>query len=755
MTVRRHARPVALAAATYLGLTIAYSWPLARHLANGVPHDPYDPLLNTWILWWSTKAIPLTAHWWNAPIFLPAVGTLAFSEDLLGLCPMSAPIIATTHNALLGYNVSLLASFVLCGLGAYFLAYSLTGRHDASFVAGLAFAFAPYRVAQLPHLQVLSSYWTPVCLAALHRYTTEPRTKWATLAAAAWVMQALACGYYLFFLSVLVGLWVAWFAVGRWSMRQIFTFAWALAVGAGLLAPVLVGYDHILRDTYGFSRGIGEIRSFSADVGSLLDASPDLRLWGWLHVVHTPEGQLFPGLTITALVIILVTIARPFQARAGTTGALTGLRWGLGGALVVLTTAAAMPMIYGRWRLSIGGERLVSISRPDEPATLALIVGLAWLATLPAVRDAVRRRSQLGFYTVAAAAMWLFSLGPDPAAFGRPTINRAPYGWLMRLPGIDGLRVPARFWMMALVCLSVLAALAVHRFRGRARRTVVIVAAIGLLLDGWPRFVVLPAPEYRAAPPGVVARLDLPSNDDLDATSLYEQTFERVPLYNGYSGYVPPQQYAMREMLERHDPRILQALTAAGDLGITIDRAADTDGAYRRFVMSYPGATQVETHPGWSSYRLPSSNGGDPVPEEHGRPLSIQALTASSSQPNAARVIDGSLKTRWSGGPQQSAANFTIELDKPSAVGQLVTDLGEFWTDFPQRLRIEVSPDGIRWETIFFGDTMLQAYYGAIRHPRQIPLVFPVGRPNVRFLRLTQLGWGAHDWSIAEVRVLR
>ncbi len=104
---------------------------------------------------------------------------------------------------------------------------------------------------------------------------------------------------------------------------------------------------------------------------------------------------------------------------------------------------------------------------------------------------------------------------------------------------------------------------------------------------------------------------------------------------------------------------------------------------------------------------------------------------------------------------QRSAADFTIELAEPGFVRQLVTDLGEFWTDFPVRLRIQISPDGAQWETVFLGDTALHAYYAAVRHPRQIPMVYPIGRDRVRFIRMQQVGWGTHDWSIAEVRVLR
>ena len=210
---------VAAAGLAYFAITVIYSWPLPSMLGGAIAHDPYDPVLNAWILWWTTRVVPFTAAWWNAPIFLPAPGTLAFSEHLLGLAPIAAPVLAVTHNAFAAYNVALLGSFVLCGLSAYFLAFVLTRRHDASFVAGLAYAFAPYRLAHLAHIQVLSSYWIPMCLAALHKYGRTARARWAVIAAAAWLVQGYANGYYLFFLLPLVALWIAWYAPARWTVN--------------------------------------------------------------------------------------------------------------------------------------------------------------------------------------------------------------------------------------------------------------------------------------------------------------------------------------------------------------------------------------------------------------------------------------------------------------------------------------------------------------------------------------------------------
>jgi hypothetical protein len=130
-------------------------------------------------------------------------------------------------------------------------------------------------------------------------------------------------------------------------------------------------------------------------------------------------------------------------------------------------------------------------------------------------------------------------------------------------------------------------------------------------------------------------------------------------------------------------------------------------------------------------------------------------LSTFPSPPHAGRALDGDLVTRWSGGVQQQSAEATIEFQEATHVGQLVIDLGGYVTDFPTRLQIDVSADGVAWNTAWIGTTALHAYYGALRHPREMPLVFALNRDGVRFIRLRQTGFGTHDWSIPELRVLR
>jgi hypothetical protein len=749
------ARAVAIACGAYAALAIVYTWPLAARL-GGIPHDAGDPLLNTWILWWSgTQALPLTDTWWNAPMFVPAAGVLAYSEHLVGLVPIATPFTLLTGQPLVGYNVTFIATFFLSALGAHWLAYTLTRRHDVAAIAAIAFAFAPYRLGQVAHIQVLASFWTPICLAALHRYRDTFRTRWAVAAAAAWLLQGLSCGYFTLFLGALVALWFCWYAIGQWPARRLAIALGAFAVAAAAQAPFLHGYQVILRDTYGLRRGIGEMRVFSADVASLLSASEDLWLWGWLRVIQRPEAYIFPGLTMVVLTALAMSRARPFTGDAAESRTLILLRRVLVAVFAVLLLASALPFMLGPWQLSIGGVRLVSIARGDKPLSLALAVGLAIVALLPGVRAAWRRCSAIAFYLLTAFVTWIFALGPDPTLMNQPLLYRAPYSWLMLLPGFDGLRVPARFWTMTLVCLAAIGALAVHRLEGRRRRTVVAIALAGLLLDGWPgRFMVVAAPPLRPAPAGTAVRLDLPVTPDNDAAALYRQMFERTPLYNGMSGFAAPHYPAMTAMLDEHDREGLAALAARGPVGVVIDHAGDADGALRAMVAGFPGASQTHTEAGWSSYSIP--RGPQPaVAEETGTPLPIARVAASRGKSSPERAIDGNVDTSWNGDTQQTPVTFTIELNSPSAVAQVVLDLGPYFSEFPARLRIDVSNDGTRWDTAWTGSGALPVYHAAVRHPRRVPAVFPIGREDVRFIRLEQIGSSKADWSIAEVRVRR
>jgi hypothetical protein len=130
------------------------------NLGSTIANDPGDPLLTAAILKWNATHIPFTDAWYQFPIFYPTRDTLTFSEHLLGLSVIASPIYWLTQNTVVTYNVVLLLTFPLCAMAMYALVLRLTGSVPGAFIAGLAFAFAPYRMSQLPHIQMLATFWT-------------------------------------------------------------------------------------------------------------------------------------------------------------------------------------------------------------------------------------------------------------------------------------------------------------------------------------------------------------------------------------------------------------------------------------------------------------------------------------------------------------------------------------------------------------------------------------------------------------------
>ena len=129
----------------YTLLALVVTHPLWLHSADAVPGDIGDPLLNTWIIAWDAHAtLTNPLQLFDANIFFPLPNTLAYSEHLLSTAALILPLGLVSGQPVLGYNLSLLFSFPLAGLGMYLLVLHWTHRHGAAFLAGLAYAFAPF-----------------------------------------------------------------------------------------------------------------------------------------------------------------------------------------------------------------------------------------------------------------------------------------------------------------------------------------------------------------------------------------------------------------------------------------------------------------------------------------------------------------------------------------------------------------------------------------------------------------------------------
>ncbi|MGH9173624.1 MAG: hypothetical protein ACRD1H_04675, partial [Vicinamibacterales bacterium] len=200
-------------------LALVMTWPLGLGLARDVPGDLGDSLLNMWILGWgaehvarvATGQMPLT-DFWNANIFHPEPLALSFSEHLFGQVLQILPVYHLTGNLILSYNLLFLSSFVLSGLGMYLLVRDFLGEgpgtREAAFVAGVIYAFVPMRIAQVAHIQSVSSQWMPFALYGFRRFLVTGNMKALIGGITALLMQNWSCGYYLMYFAPFVVLFV-------------------------------------------------------------------------------------------------------------------------------------------------------------------------------------------------------------------------------------------------------------------------------------------------------------------------------------------------------------------------------------------------------------------------------------------------------------------------------------------------------------------------------------------------------------------
>jgi hypothetical protein len=208
-----------------VALAVLTTWPLVLHLSTRISPDLGDPVRTSWQIAWVGHAMlhdPL--HLFDSNAFYPHPLSLAFSDSLLGYGP-AAFFGSGTVAALVRYNLIFLFIWSLCFVGGYLLARELGLRKLAAAAAGAAFAYAPYRVTEAGHFQVISSGGIALALFLLLRgYRRRSRG----LLIAGWLVAAwqislgftlgLQFAYLLALLTILAAFY--WWRAGRCHARS-------------------------------------------------------------------------------------------------------------------------------------------------------------------------------------------------------------------------------------------------------------------------------------------------------------------------------------------------------------------------------------------------------------------------------------------------------------------------------------------------------------------------------------------------------
>lgn len=298
-----------LVGAAAVVLAIVMTWPIAPRMHRAARIDSTDAMYAMWNVAWVARTVSSQpGELFNANIFHPQQGTLAYSEGNIGAGVLGVPGWLLTGNVYATYNSVVLAGFILSFLFTYALVRRLTGNRFAAAAAAMAFAYAPYVYARLPHIQLQMTFGMPLALLAFHRAVDRPGAVRGVFLGVALAVAALSSAYYGILIGLAVGLGTVYYAVswGLWrSGRYWLTMAAAVAVLAAVMLPFFFPYMAIREE--GFERTLEEARRYGVNGWGWL-ASP-VRTHQWL--LHEGfRGVAFPGITrvlggLAGLVLVL------------------------------------------------------------------------------------------------------------------------------------------------------------------------------------------------------------------------------------------------------------------------------------------------------------------------------------------------------------------------------------------------------------------------------------------------------------------
>lgn len=454
----------------------------------GAPEGPGDPYLNLWILGWDLRKLTTApaslfdGSIFNANIFHPADATLAYSDHLLLQAIVLVPLYQYTHDVVLCYNVLLLASFLASGVAMHALARQLGASREGALVAGLAWAFWPYRISHLIHLQLQALYFLPLVLLSLHRIIAGGRRRDAVWLGILTGLQTLSSLYYgvMAVMAAAIGAVSLGFDTGRLrSLRLLSRLALAAVIGVVIIAPVVWPYWRIQRDE-GFARNLYEASRHAAVVDSYIQVPDANWVYGRTHLLTARDAA-------------------------------------------------------GRERRG----RAEGVEQSLFPGVI--IVGLAIIGFIASRRDATWPVGWTMLVLIAIAGV--LSLGPDGV---RPVYA----GFHRYLFGFQAVRAPARFAVLVMLGLTVLAGLGATRLQGAATRGgwLIRIALIALCIEyasmPWPLVdrppKVTAAGQWLAAQTGQGAVLYLPlTNDRRNTIAMVDSLQHLRPIVNGYSGQRP------------------------------------------------------------------------------------------------------------------------------------------------------------------------------------------------------------------------
>ncbi len=567
----------------YFGvMAVLMTWPLALKMGNQMVGQMGDNIYFVWMIGWMKKALfQLHANPFNVWFLnYPQGWNMAYTEITPAQLALAMPF-SFLGGPVFAYNMALLLTFALSGVGMYLWVRRLTGRVDAALIAGTLFAFGPYRFAHflIGHLNLAGTQWFPFYFMGLFELLgvagqggllsnhltehsqSERRSVWklAVLTGISLGLIGLTSQYYLY-MALLISAFLAVISLVFLNRQRLRERAfWRQVLIAGVVAAPLVAAaiaPYVLLNQQGGlpDRNLGIVRMYSASPTDFFLPSTDHFLWGGWVGSHFNrdmwvEGTLYIG--VVGLALAVVAFLRRKQL-------------GHSKLMILLLLGSALAFL-----LALGTD-LHWNGSPVSIHTPAFLSGLISRPEIPI---------------------------PLPG-----------YALFLYFPFYAKLRALMRFGVFVLVFVSAAAGLGAAWFLQRVklrRQTLLAGLILALaLLDFYPgpyteftRVQARPVDLWLAQQPGNGAVVQFPFILGEDQDQTYNTLVHGKPFVGGFFNAFPPAQYTrIRPVMERFpDAESVATLRQLGVTYVLVDQRKYEDMAALRSRVESFGLTYAAT----------------------------------------------------------------------------------------------------------------------------------------------------------------
>ena len=478
--------------AVYFLMSVIICYPFLTDITHNILGR--DNLLTSWTIGWNMHSfLNDPSNIFNANIFYPHKNTLAYSEGLFVPALIALPLYFISKNLILSYNILIFLSFILSAWGTFLLARYYTKNSYASFVAGIIFGFATYRIISLNHFQNLMIFWMPFSILYLQKYLDTQKIRYSVFFSICFIAQILSSWYNGAFLGFLIIYLL--FVNYKIILSKFKIFLKGASISALLiitavlpLAYPYLSFNKISQSAY----SLREIVFYSADTGGYFFPSPFSFL-----------GKLFKFAGITK----------------------------------------------ERWLENINFLGYFSL------------ILLFFYFVIYKPRKINRHMKVYGYGTI---FFMILSFGPFLHLFDKTTKIPLPYFFIYFSNVFGFIRVPSRLSIIVLLCMAILVALVISFIKIKNKQLRYLLATIIPLILLFESFNpnIKKDLEKKGACSPIYAHIKEDKNiKSLVEFPLYDNPFDTVnyifnstchykPIFNGYSGYTPPDYVASKEIIK-------------------------------------------------------------------------------------------------------------------------------------------------------------------------------------------------------------